>query len=201
TADLTLSVKLDHFWVFVLIVIWIERLRLPSRLHVFSQFPGLKDGLDLSHEGRNLFTEVGVGLGGFEEAQELFPDQIVEGILSAKLSLDLESCIALFFPDFAESHWMSSSRCSHPPSVVLRERVLHVPGSRPSNCITVMPGNHPQCHIDARRDPRRGEKIALFDDVLIVDHIDSREQTSHLLQDPPMRRGTFTVEQTGFAQE
>src|SRR5271157_5504084 len=162
TADLTLSVQLCRFDIFVLIVIWIERLRLPSRPQVFSQFPGLKDGLALSHEGRNLFTEVGVGLGGFEEAQELFPDQVVEGILSAELSLDLESRIALFLPDFAESHWMSSSRCSNPPSVVLRERVLHVSGSRPSNCIAVMLGDHPQRHIDSRRDPRRGDQVALL---------------------------------------
>src|SRR5271157_3563419 len=201
TADLTLSVQLDHFWVFVLIVIWIERLRLPSRLQVFSQFPGLEDGLDLSHEGRDLRTELKVVFSGFEEVQELLTDQIVEGILSAKLSLDLESCIALFFPDFAESHWMSSSRCSHPPSVVLRERVLHVPGSRPSNCITVMPGNHPQCHIDARRDPRRGEQVALLDDVLIIDHVDSREQSSHLLQNPPVGGRPSAIQQSSFAEE
>src|SRR5271157_4713915 len=89
TADLTLSVQLDHFWVFVLIVIWIERLRLPSRLQVFSQFPGLKDGLDPADEGRDLSPELGVGFSGLEEVQELFPDEIVEGILSAELGLDL----------------------------------------------------------------------------------------------------------------
>jgi hypothetical protein len=110
TADLTLSVQLDHFWVFVLIVIWIERLRLPSRLQVFSQFPGLKDGLDLSHEGRDLRTELGVVFSSIEEVQELFADQVGEGILSAELSLNLASRIALFNPDFAKLH-DSSSRC------------------------------------------------------------------------------------------
>ena len=112
TADLILSLQLDDFWVDILILIvpGIERLRLPSRLQVFSQFPGLKDGLDLSHEGRDLRTELGVVFSSFEEVQELFPDQVVEGILSAELSLDLASRIALFNPDFAKLH-DSSSRC------------------------------------------------------------------------------------------
>jgi hypothetical protein len=90
---------------------------------------------------------------------------------------------------------------SNPPPVVLREEILHVPGSRPSHRIAVMPGNYPQCHVYARRDPSRGEEIALFDDVKVVDHIDSREQSSHLLLDPPVSRGTFTVQQSSFAQE
>jgi hypothetical protein len=43
-----------------------------------------------------------------------------------------------------------------------------------------MPGDNPQRHVDARRDPRRREEIAIFDDVLIVDDSDSREPSSHL---------------------
>ena len=88
---------------------------------------------------------------------------------------------------------------SNPPPVVLWERVLHVSGGRPSDCLAVMPGDHSKRHIDARRDPCRGEKIALLDDVLIVDHLDSGEQLSHLLQDTPMRRRSLAVQQTGLA--
>jgi hypothetical protein len=60
-----------------------------------------------------------------------------------------------------------------------------------------MPGNQSQCHIDARR----GDHVTFFDDVLIVNHIDSREQLSHLIQDTPVGRRTLTFQQAGFAQE
>jgi hypothetical protein len=63
----------------------------------------------------------------------------------------------------------------------------------------MMSGDNPQCHIDARRDPRRRDHVALLHDVLIFDHVDSREPGSHLLQDPPMRRGSLAIQETGFA--
>ena len=86
-----------------------------------------------------------------------------------------------------------------PPPVILWEWVLHESGSRPSHGITVMLGNDSQCHIYACRDPRRRDQVTFLHDVLIINHIDSREQSSHLLQDPPMRRGSLAIQQTGFA--
>jgi hypothetical protein len=103
-VDFGLPLQLDYFGILVLTNTGIERPGLTSRLQVFSQLPGLKDGLDLSHEGRDLRTELSVVLSRFEEGQELFPDQIVKGILSAELSLNPASRSALFFPDFAELH-------------------------------------------------------------------------------------------------
>jgi hypothetical protein len=50
--------------------------------------------------------------------------------------------------------------------VALRERVLHAPSRRPSDRLTMMPAVHV--------DPRRGDRIAVHDDVLILDPVDSR---------------------------
>jgi hypothetical protein len=50
--------------------------------------------------------------------------------------------------------------------VALLERVLHAPSRRPSDRLTMMPAVHV--------DPRRGDRIAVHDDVLILDHVDSR---------------------------
>jgi hypothetical protein len=44
-----------------------------------------------------------------EEVQELLPDEVVKGILSAELSLDLPGRLALFDPDFSGSHWIPPS--------------------------------------------------------------------------------------------
>jgi hypothetical protein len=55
--------------------------------------------------------------------------------------------------------------------------------------------------VDARRDPRGRDQVAVFDDVLFVDHIDGREPASHLGQGPPVRRGTFAIQQACFPEE
>ena len=114
TAKLILSLIFDDFGVDILILIveaGIERLGLTSRLQILSQLPSLEDRLDPADEGRDLSPELGVGFGGFEEVQELLADEVVEGILSAELGLDLAGRFALLDPDFAELS-SSSSRCS-----------------------------------------------------------------------------------------
>src|SRR5208337_5584447 len=88
------------------------RLELTSRLQILSQLPSLEDRLDPADEGRDLSPELGVGFSGLEEVQELFPDEVVEGILSAELGLDLSSRFTLLNPDFARLHRPSSKCCS-----------------------------------------------------------------------------------------
>ena len=68
-----------------------------------------------------------------------------------------------------------------------------MPGSRPGHRIAVMPGDNTQRHVDARRDARRGDHIAVLNDVLILDHADSREQSSHLIQNTPVRSRPLAV--------
>jgi len=40
-----------------------------------------------------------------------------------------------------------------------------------------MAGDHPQRHVAARLDPSRGDHVAVLDNVLIIDQVDSREQS------------------------
>ncbi len=92
TAKFILSLIFDEFGVDILILIFIveagiERLGLTNRLQILSQLPSLEDRLDPADEGRDLSPELGVGFSGLEEVQELFPDEVVEGILSAELGL------------------------------------------------------------------------------------------------------------------
>ncbi len=82
-----------------------------SHLQVFFQLPSLEDRLDSPNKGRNLGTEPDVGLGSFEEVQELFPDQVFEVFLSAKLCLDLFCRFTLLNPNITKSRG-ASSRCS-----------------------------------------------------------------------------------------
>jgi hypothetical protein len=53
-----LPVLLDVLVIFVLVVVVrVERLRLPCGLQVLGELPGLDDRLDLGDEGRDLRTE------------------------------------------------------------------------------------------------------------------------------------------------
>jgi hypothetical protein len=72
--------------------------------------PHLEDGLDPTYERGNLSTEVGIVLSRLDEVEELLTDQIVQGVLSAKLSFDLSCRITLLDPDFSGLHWRPSQR-------------------------------------------------------------------------------------------
>jgi hypothetical protein len=61
------------------------------RFDVFSQLPGLEDRLDSANEDGDLCPELRVGFSSLEEVQELLANQIFEGLLSSKFSLDLSS--------------------------------------------------------------------------------------------------------------
>ncbi|MGZ3472712.1 MAG: hypothetical protein ACXVA6_22375, partial [Isosphaeraceae bacterium] len=114
TAKLILSLIFDEFGGDILIFIveaGIEWLGLTGRLQILSQLPSLENRLDPADEGRDLSPELGVGFSGLEEVQKLFPDEVVEGILSAELGLNLSGRFALLNPNFARLH-DPSSRCS-----------------------------------------------------------------------------------------
>jgi hypothetical protein len=100
-------VYLDFLGVFILVVeARVERLGLPGGLQIFGQLPVLEDRLDLSDERRDLGPEVGVGLGGFEEVQELLADEVREGVGSTEVVLDSPGRLTRLDPDFAEVHFV-----------------------------------------------------------------------------------------------
>jgi hypothetical protein len=80
----------------------IERFRLPRPLQVVGQLPRLEDLLDLGDECRDLGPEVGVGLGSFQEVQELLADEVLQRLLRAEFVLDALSSFALFDPNLVE---------------------------------------------------------------------------------------------------
>jgi hypothetical protein len=82
----------------------IERLRLPSRFQVSGQLPALEDALDLGNEGWNFRSELGIGLGGFEEVQEFLTDEIIEGLLPPEIVVDVPTSFALLDPNLVKLH-------------------------------------------------------------------------------------------------
>ena len=77
----------------------IEGLGLSGCFQVLSQLPTLKNRSDFGHEVRNLRSKVSIGLGNLEEIQELFADQVIQGLLRPKFTFDVFGRLALLDPN------------------------------------------------------------------------------------------------------
>lgn len=82
--------------------------------------PRLEDGFNLGNEGRDFGPDVGMIINRSQEVQKLIADEVVQGLLGAKLVLDAPGRLALLDSDFARVHsaWSSAGKREYRASKV-----------------------------------------------------------------------------------